>query len=435
MFTFRNPIPFLLWGLVISGCMLTHRNMIVQESLTPTSFQPSRSPTIMVNIPTPTQSYTPTTRPMFSATLSPTPTPKTAPTASPTLPSLVHRSCPIYTAPGYNLEFNGSLIIGWEEDGVAALSYPSMKPKVLFTGMEQYIGSSPYTGSIAWVGKDGFLHYRKPNRAVYKMLMDPRWVRLQMWLTDDSLIMGYPHKIEESFPPAEDEFDVITPKTGNVKHYQLKIPGYFANIGVAFEYLWAVFPVYDPTLARAIYAWGDPQTLERGLGLWDIQNNKEIWNKSQSHYGIEHSFPEWKMDGSQVALSAHIADEDSPIEIFSVTANGQEKQLTRLGEVIHDQYEIMGVFWSPDGRYIAFIVHDDILWPSEFRWLYVLDTQTGFVTDYCTSPVNFISWSPDSDKIFIAVRSHLVVLDVKEDVAQELSDVHYALGWVSWTIP
>jgi dipeptidyl aminopeptidase/acylaminoacyl peptidase len=171
--------------------------------------------------------------------------------------------------------------------------------------------------------------------------------------------------------------------------------------------------------------------------LWDVLGQKDIWKGENIGWTDDGTTkPGWKYDGSEAVIQGLLLTGNTTPELISLTPAGQTKELTNLGKEVNDLYLLYTPKWSPDGRYIAFSYMADIMYPLDSTYLYVLNTQTGQVTNYCISPVSDFYWSPDSSQIAIERgEQNLIILDIESGKAQIIDGVSEIYGWVSWTNP
>ena len=139
-------------------------------------------------------------------------------------------------------------------------------------------------------------------------------------------------------------------------------------------------------------------------------------------------------------------------ELYSVDKDGKTTQLTHLTDYYPRVY-IDDFSWSPDGRSIAF-------WFSSWqktnlsydavgnRYLAILDTTTGLVTNTCINGENDASigvrrypaplWSPDSKQIVVQsqiseVSFQTVLIDIRQGRAFKIGEDLAPVGWM--TVP
>jgi dipeptidyl aminopeptidase/acylaminoacyl peptidase len=271
----------------------------------------------------------------------------------------------------------------------------------------------------------------------------------RQWLADDRIILSGDLNIYGEEYPTIDEFYVFTPATGAMEHY---IIDFFEHFATPPSYpISRKQPLYDPYFKYALYRW-EELVLENniivsdqdGLLLWDIHSGKEVWRAAGWGWPDVRAGASWKYDGSQVAYVAPDPAHDFSLELFSVSTSGLVSQLTNLGGTNIEYYEIFDLLWSPNGRYIAFLFNKDVIEPLYSRYLYILDLDTGVVTDYCISPVWDMFWSPDSTQIAFLRNilggpddpPQLLVLDLEEQIAQDMEiETRGLYGWIGWDLP
>jgi hypothetical protein len=202
---------------------------------------------------------------------------------------------------------------------------------------------------------------------------------------------------------------------------------------------------YNPTLTRAIYQSGDSIFV-----LWDVQSQKDIWMTRGANFYVR---PSWSPDGSQFAMVITQYDIRQS-DIFLVTPDGQETQLTHLAEAYPSMLEtyIEDMEWSPDGRHIAFLVSvKDKIHEIKGPTLMVVDVVTKQITDYCVVVSRYsdgyLVWSPNGERLVVAspidyqeyietapkgVKPHVrvVLLDIMKEVAVQIAEDMAPLGWM-----
>jgi hypothetical protein len=334
----------------------------------------------------------------------------------------------------------GSLFFTWvgeQEIWVASLEPNTLEPRLLYSEVRgHYFFVSPYTGTIAWIDDNNIMHFQQSDGSEFLVQLDETWGRFRQWLSSDRVILGqFPTAIYGGYYPADDDFYILTPDTGQIEHYHFEMPEYFATAGVSGSL--PHVPLYDSSFRWAIYATENYDSSYEGMILWDVQNAREIWRSDDFGWPSALGGADWRQDGNEVVITAPEVASHMPPELFSVTVDGIATQLTHLSESIPTDYMIFDTLWSPNGRYIAFVLNADLVQPLESRILYILDLERGIATNYCISPVNDLVWSPNSDQIAFTVdHRQLVILNIDSGSAQGIDDVITEVyGWIDWIIP
>jgi hypothetical protein len=332
----------------------------------------------------------------------------------------------------------GSIYFTWlggVKTGVASLDSNSTNPKIFKTDISTFdFFVSPYTGTIAWIDKSNFMNFQRSNGNLYQVKLDKSWGYFRQWLADDRVILA-PAITEnvQGYFPANDNLYILTPDTGQVEHYYFEMPEYFSTIPVAAAI--PSGPLYDPSFRRAIYAMNKYNATDEGMLLWNTQNMTEIWRMDGYGYSSAYGGINWRVDGEKAVFSAPDIFYNFSPELYSVTIDGVTTQLTQLNRSIHNPYMIFEVSWSPNGRYIAFVVNEDRDHPLDSRVLYILDLEYGEVKNYCISPVIDLVWSPNNDQLaFIYNANQLVIMNIDSGSAQSVDDAIKLYGWSGWLI-
>jgi hypothetical protein len=238
----------------------------------------------------------------------------------------------------------------------------------------------------------GWLMIKTADGERYKeILWENNWNGIAQWL-DSERLMIIRRTWSGDGPFELDGITVLNPFTGDRQVLLPEYPGIYTITAPGVE--WGPYDlsrtVYDPTLTRVVYP-----VLEENdspVVLWDIRAKQELARIHSIGYLFGRE-PKWSPDGEQFVTNAFPQlNDDSNInddpnikpfsgsELFSVSRDGQIKQLTNL--TTKYQVVLYNYNWSHDGRYIAFWLKAT---PSPFddERLAVLDVMTGEVTNYC----------------------------------------------------
>jgi hypothetical protein len=196
---------------------------------------------------------------------------------------------------------------------------------------------------------------------------------------------------------------------------------------------------YDPSYSRVTYLYVDAKSGDVNFSLWDIQADKLLWKRNAGDEGLFGS--DWSSDGQQFIDAGAVGEYQN--ELFVVSRDGQETQLTHLSAAYPSMKIVIGNFsWSPDGRYIS-------LWynafPGEYfvDWrLAILDIQTGELTDYCimssASQYPNSIWSPNGRQLAVQTfvgedigEHYLIVIDIASGKAMKLPVGGFLVGWMA----
>jgi Tol biopolymer transport system component len=131
--------------------------------------------------------------------------------------------------------------------------------------------------------------------------------------------------------------------------------------------------------------------------------------------------------------------------LVSISFEGRITRLTNL-TALYSEIQIGNLSWSPDGRYIAFLLYakpgsypnlyPELEIPEAFR-LAVYDSITQQVTEYCipgysnSSPV----WSPDSKQVIInfiysKLPNQVIMVDIEKNWAAKIAENVFSVGWL-----
>jgi hypothetical protein len=183
---------------------------------------------------------------------------------------------------------------------------------------------------------------------------------------------------------------------------------------------------YNASLTRVLYpAIG----AKKPLNLVDLRTDKVLASIPTSDYEMgSGKISTWSPDGKQVIFVTNLqigapSKGNESDELFLLTQEGQLSQGTHLSITYHPYLDISFPVWSPDNRYLAFLLDTIYFQEHKNSRVAILDTTTGIVQEFC-NPRRMIAlsadiWSPDGR--FIAA----VFIDpVTQDTKIEIIDIH-----------
>jgi len=271
------------------------------------------------------------------------------------------------------------------------------------------------------------------------------------WLDNQQIvIVAYSQANRDVFARLDSiSFLLLNPFTGERKNLPRDFPNMYDLPPLPNWDGW-VETVYSPSMTRAVYLKGDVSGPLYYV-LWDPQQSKEVSNVQI--IGDLDAIPRWSPNGERFAFAPSLflnKDRYPSYELFSVDTNGKMTQLTHLADYYPRVY-IDDLSWSPDGRYIAFwysswqdtTISFDVLGN---RNLAVLDTTTGWVTDYCINGEDDASiglriyppplWSPDNNQVVVQSQVsknsfQTVLVDIEENRAFRIAEDLEPVGWLT----
>lgn len=192
---------------------------------------------------------------------------------------------------------------------------------------------------------------------------------------------------------------------------------------------------FDPLLSKAIYRNGK-------INILDLSSKTII---SQIEDGYDRTpIVDWHPSGEKAAVVSSTTVEQNlhvlPDEIFVLEKDGQIKQLTHLYNAFGLPLTIDSISWSPDGRKIAFWLHDK----EANTTLMVTDFVTGNTINYCILNVLRASypisvsrpiWSPDGKYLMVENRyttneTKVLIIDLSTNIAFPIAENASPVGWM-----
>jgi hypothetical protein len=253
---------------------------------------------------------------------------------------------------------------------------------------------------------------------------------------------------------APGKFFLVDPFNNTKQKLMADFPSMNINLGNSF---WSLpETVYDPNLKRVVYAAcidrcpAIPGDVGSGFAvvMYNMETDKVVTSLlTQNDFGMN---PLWLPDGSAFIMAANIFSENSTeYEFFSVSRDGNIRQISHLREYLSNYEIAMNYTLSPDGRFLAFWLNDQPT-PSVDGKLAILDLHNGNLMDYCISGAswnnapfinNYLSpvWSPDGEQLAImspnpelSGASQISLINLVNGTATRIVDMNNVIpiGWM-----
>jgi len=191
----------------------------------------------------------------------------------------------------------------------------------------------------------------------------------------------------------------------------------------------------DPSMNYAVYPAIQGDTF--GLELFSRKLNRQIAFFPSLLPPVSVAVPQWNSDGTKFVFnSTPLEDKDESRqyndELHLGGVDGKVHQLTLLSEQISGN-DLGRLAWSPNDRYVAFVVFD-----SSTNRLMFLDMLKEEVIDVCIDSgegyFQGLIWSPDGNQLAINVDDdpfQIMLIDIPTMRGVTfLPKVGYAQGWV-----
>lgn len=257
------------------------------------------------------------------------------------------------------------------------------------------------------------------------------------FLEDGRLVLGSPKALENNWTKegSTDQLYILSLDTGEVTPKTIFLPLYDRYETISYTQ-------YSPNWKYVIYPYLPPAgTGDENSILLNIETENILKFKVPHHdkYG---PFPTWRPDSQSITfIRPSLANQKD--NFFNIDLDGKIVQLTNIEEVIKDKYSLPETpTWSPNGQYLAFEIY---LTVPDSEILFILDTQTGILTDTClnVSRLSEMAWSPSSEDlaIFNYGATKIQIVDLKSQKGYEVdikTDPAYfssLIGWVNWDTP
>lgn len=384
-------------------------------------------------------SYSPANTPISepSPAILPTPTPTIVPTKtlnpinSTDLTNLSINCVEVLDMVPTNIKLRNSLVLSSPSSENYILDLETNEKANLEGSLSDELIVSPDMQKIAYIDFDTekpVIYDVNNNGATKYDGFDGRF-RLAKWLDNENLIIN---RAKEDKPLYYHYSLVIfDSQTSIFKEFNLDdFPK--ANIySTGYPYLYP-----NPQITKMIYLARDDESIV----LFDMESESQL-----IEIYFSEGIPAWTKDGEEFAISAvlnfdkysNFAD-DLPYwgggEIFLVNAMGGISRLTFLATQYPNNY-FSFLSWSPTEEYVAFDLQN-ITQPN--FGLSILNISTGEIVNYCIQDNwDYIYWSPDGKQIaftrgngFESYKS-AYILDLEKNLAFKIADDATVAGWVT----
>jgi len=289
-----------------------------------------------------------------------------------------------------------------------------------------------------------------PDSTYFEGYLDTSQIVLRL---DLAVAKSYDEKIG-----ATDQIYVLSPDTGELVNKSIFMPEFLAFRSDFRDNYWS----YSPTLSHLLYVSGFDNL------LLDINSGQLVKNKnggqSFGHFMFFPDRPFWKFDGSAVTIINQKEFSDSPFNFYNIETGGDFVQLTHLEQLLPAGYYLKAGYWSPTGRYLAFVAT-----LNADATLYILDLHTNTLITPCVSENRDESqrlfwplyWSPTGDQLAMDIGGKAkwiqtdpnqdaykfvreewydtVIVDLNRQLVYQIPDAMRSekqelLGWLSWEI-
>jgi len=156
-------------------------------------------------------------------------------------------------------------------------------------------------------------------------------------------------------------------------------------------------PAWSPDGTRIAFSRAVADEEQPEIWVMDADGGNQV-QLTFTEFSVFDTEPSWSPDGQYIAFTSSRTG-DFNVEIFVMRADGSDvRRLTTTEDGVFDG----GPDWSPDGRRIVF--HSNRAWPMDSQDLYVMDADGGNVQPLAAHPNGlddvFPRWTADGTQVF-----------------------------------
>jgi hypothetical protein len=271
---------------------------------------------------------------------------------------------------------------------------------------------------------------------IIKLPWDKDWSisGLRKWVNNQVLLID---KFSKEYPAPVTALNVFT-------NDKKTLPFNFPNQEIGSVDGDFSLPEYNPTLDYLIYPASDKGQF--GYLLEEVASQETIaFIPTQTL--MTFSSPAWSNSGNTYILSIiPFDDQSNKFELVYGDTSGKVTQITNLGDYI-ESYYIHNIIWSPDDRYVAFVVRNTTDINNQVDTLMILDMTNRELLDLCVdmnyanwrgdfADVDFPTWSPDSRELivenqFAYGKNNVILIDLLTMTASIIEKDKKVLWWVT----
>jgi hypothetical protein len=255
------------------------------------------------------------------------------------------------------------------------------------------------------------------------------WQGLRAWLSDDWLLIS-------TIGASDSPLIVLNPFTKETEQIPSVFPGQVSDSRGG-----NLPAIYDPSTQFVIY--GRTQGDLYGFSLLNRQENA-IMTFFPSQTLKTFALPTWSHNGNKFVLATKPqSDSTYTFKILVGTKDGKVSHLVDLAAQFPSYY-VSSFSWSPDDRYISFIVNDvDRL----SQTLMLIDLADNEVLETCLdvnymnwaglyADINYPIWAPNGRQVIVEQQANfgenrVILLDLPQMTAALLGRNERILGWLS----
>jgi len=359
------------------------------------------------------------------------PTEVSTPTNNPDLTNLITNCVEILDTPPKHVKLRGSLVLSSPSSQSYIFNLETNEKTFLKGSILDDLIVSPDMQKIAYIDYDTkklIIHDLNSNASTAFNGFNGRFV-LARWLDNENLTIN---KAKENKPLYYHySLEIFNVQTGNLKEFNSSDFPKSNKDQTGYSYLYP-----NPQITRIVYLTYDA---DKSIALFDLKSKSQL-----IEIYFSDGIPIWTRDGKEFAIGTALNfdkysnfSDDLPYlggdEIFLIDATAKIRRLTFLATQYPNNYYSF-LSWSPTEEHIAF----DLQNVSQPNFgLSILNIDTGEIVNYCIQDNwDYIYWSPDGKQIAFTRGNGFesykaaYILDLEENLAFKVADNATVAGWV-----